>query len=100
LRLSNDVRNSDGGILKCLRNTIKSDGFTGLYRGSLISFIGMVCFRGTFFGLYDSLKIHTYNLYQQFFLSYLSTVIALFTIYPFDTIRRRMMMTSGQNYKY
>lgn len=25
---------------------------------------------------------------------------ALIGIYPFDTVRRRMMMTSGANYKY
>lgn len=30
----------------------------------------------------------------------MATVAALIGIYPFDTIRRRMMMTSGQNYKY
>jgi hypothetical protein len=33
-------------------------------------------------------------------LSYVSTLIALLGIYPFDTVRRRLMMTSGQNYKY
>lgn len=55
------MKNSDGGILKCLYSTIKSDGFKGLFRGSLISFVGMASFRGTFFGLYDSLKIYASN---------------------------------------
>jgi len=94
------VKSSDGGIVKCLSDTIKTDGLRGLFRGSLISFVGMSCFRGTFFGLYDSFKNMADNIYHHFLLSYFCTVTALATIYPFDTIRRRMMMTSGQNYKY
>ena len=53
----------EGGILKCLSNTIKSDGLRGLFRGSLISFFGMACFRGTFFGLYDTFKIYADHLH-------------------------------------
>ena len=36
--------------------TIKSDGFAGLYRGFVISCVGIVVYRGCYFGFYDSLK--------------------------------------------
>jgi solute carrier family 25 (adenine nucleotide translocator) protein 4/5/6/31 len=66
----------------------------------MISYMGMAVFRGLYFGLYDSYKNIVNNSFQKCLVSYVSTVIALFGIYPFDTIRRRLMMTSGQNYKY
>lgn len=65
-----------------------------------MSYLGMISFRGIYFGIYDSYKKSTSNYLEKFTVSYLSTVAALIGIYPFDTIRRRMMMTSGQNYKY
>lgn len=65
-----------------------------------MSYLGMIAFRGIYFGLYDSYKNTAQNFMQKMVISYLSTVGALIGIYPFDTIRRRIMMTSGQQYKY
>ncbi len=65
-----------------------------------MSYLGMIAFRGIFFGLYDSYKEKAQNIFQKLSISYFSTVAALVGIYPFDTVRRRLMMTSGQNYKY
>ena len=31
---------------------------------------------------------------------YLSTLTAIFSVYPFDTVRKRMLMTSGHSFKY
>ena len=36
--------------------TIKSDGLVGLYRGFVISCVGIVVYRGCYFGFYDTLK--------------------------------------------
>jgi len=33
----------------------------GIYRGSLMSYMGMIVFRGVFFGLYDSYKQSSRN---------------------------------------
>ena len=38
------------------RKTFRSDGFVGLYRGFVISCVGIVVYRGFYFGLYDTLK--------------------------------------------
>ncbi|PHT35431.1 ADP,ATP carrier protein 1, mitochondrial [Capsicum baccatum] len=44
------------GLLDVYRKTIKSDGIPGLYRGFTISCVGIVVYRGLYFGIYDSLK--------------------------------------------
>jgi solute carrier family 25 (adenine nucleotide translocator) protein 4/5/6/31 len=36
--------------------TIRADGVRGLYRGFVISCVGIFVYRGLYFGLYDSLK--------------------------------------------
>ena len=65
-----------------------------------MSYMGIKIFRGVYFGIYDTYKISANNYIDKIMISYLSTVAALFGIYPFDTVRRRLMMTSGQQYKY
>jgi len=38
------------------KKTIASDGVAGLYRGFVISCVGIIVYRGLYFGMYDSLK--------------------------------------------
>merc|ERR1712039_362773 len=44
------------GLIDVYRKTLKSDGIQGLYRGFVISCVGIFIYRGMYFGLYDSLK--------------------------------------------
>jgi solute carrier family 25 (mitochondrial adenine nucleotide translocator), member 4/5/6/31 len=44
------------GILDVYRKTLASDGITGLYGGFTVSCVGIVVYRGLYFGMYDSLK--------------------------------------------
>lgn len=44
------------GMTDVYIKTIKSDGVRGLYRGFVISCVGIMVYRGCFFGFYDSLK--------------------------------------------
>lgn len=57
-----------------------------------------------YFGLYDSLKPillgENANVVMSFILGWGVTVTAGLMSYPIDTIRRRMMMTSGAAVKY
>ena len=39
-----------------LPSALLADGIAGLYRGFVISCVGIVVYRGLYFGLYDSLK--------------------------------------------
>lgn len=111
-RLANDAKAAGkGGGERQFNNmrdvyvkTIKSDGIAGLYRGFVISCVGIVVYRGCYFGFYDSLKPillgEDSGLLLNFCLGYFVTVTSGLISYPIDTIRRRMMMTSGEAVKY
>jgi len=62
-RLANDAKSSKGGgerqfngLFDVYKKTLASDGIGGLYRGFVISCVGIVVYRGLYFGMYDSLK--------------------------------------------
>lgn len=92
------------GLVDVYVKTLKSDGIVGLYRGFVISCITTAIYRGLYFGLYDSLKPillgENASLFVSFILGYSVTVCCGLFTYPLDTIRRRMMMTSGEAIKY
>merc|ERR1712086_541740 len=85
------------------KQTLKSDGIGGLYRGFVISAVGIFVYRGFYFGLYDTVRPmmpEGGGALTSFALGYAVTVSSGLASYPIDTIRRRMMMTSGQAVKY
>jgi len=94
------------GLVDVYRKTLKSDGIAGLYRGFNISCVGIIVYRGLYFGMYDSLKPIVLqgsmkdNFLASFMLGWAITIGAGLASYPIDTIRRRMMMTSGEAVKY
>lgn len=110
-RLANDTKGAKkggerkfNGLIDVYRKTLASDGIQGLYRGFVISCVGIFIYRGMYFGLYDSLKPillgDNPSLFLSFILGWSVTVTAGLMSYPIDTIRRRMMMTSGAAVKY
>jgi len=110
-RLANDCK---GGVCNTTRQynglvdvyvkTLKSDGIQGLYRGFAISAVGIFIYRGLYFGLYDTLKPIVLGADAgvgiSFILGWVVTVTSGLISYPIDTVRRRMMMTSGTGEKY
>jgi solute carrier family 25 (mitochondrial adenine nucleotide translocator), member 4/5/6/31 len=94
------------GLIDVYRKTLATDGVAGLYRGFNISCVGIIVYRGLYFGMYDSLKpvLLTGDLADSFLASFLLgwgiTIGAGLASYPIDTVRRRMMMTSGEAVKY
>jgi solute carrier family 25 (adenine nucleotide translocator) protein 4/5/6/31 len=93
------------GLVDVYKKTIASDGVAGLYRGFVISALGIVIYRGLYFGLFDSIKPFMpaqwkNNFTATFLLGWAVTTTAGLASYPIDTIRRRMMMTSGEAVKY
>lgn len=111
-RLSNDLKSAKkggkkqyAGLIDVYKQTLATDGVAGLYRGFVISCVGIVIYRGLYFGIFDSIKpILPKNLKDSLFANFLLgwgvTVGAGLASYPIDTIRRRMMMTSGEGEKY
>eukprot|EP01084_Bolivina_argentea_P028695 53290_1 len=109
-RLANDIllkqtNRQFTGIIDVYKQTLKTDGFIGLYRGFFITCANIVLYRGMYFGLYDSMKIiypnimnHSYL--NRFIVGFIISTTSSIMVYPFDTIRRRMMMTSIGYCKY
>lgn len=113
-RLANDAKSTKAGggerqfngLLDVYKKTLATDGIAGLYRGFGPSVVGIIVYRGLYFGMYDSLKpvVLVGPLEGSFLASFLLgwgvTTGAGAASYPLDTIRRRMMMTSAAAVKY
>merc|ERR1719410_1214644 len=112
-RLANDTKAAKkggggerqyNGLIDVYKKTLASDGIGGLYRGFVISCVGIIVYRGCYFGFYDTLKPiivgDSGSAFVSFFLGWSVTIVSGLASYPIDTIRRRMMMTSGGGVKY
>jgi len=113
-RLANDAKSAAkgggdrqfNGLVDVYRKTLASDGIGGLYRGFVPSVVGIIVYRGLYFGVYDSLKPVVLvgalqgSFLASFMLGWGVTIGAGLASYPLDTIRRRMMMTSGGKVHY
>lgn len=104
-RLASDVGTGKqfNGLLDCLKKTVASSGIGGLYNGIGVSVVGIIPYRGVYFGLFDTLS--GYNPYQKdennvlraaskFACAQSSAICAGYASYPFDTVRRRLQMQS------
>jgi len=108
-RLANDSKGKDGkrqfnGLVDVYKQTLASDGIGGLYRGFVISCVGIFIYRGLYFGIYDTVKPIMIgdggSFLASFALGWAVTVVSGLASYPIDTVRRRMMMTSGTGVHY
>jgi solute carrier family 25 (adenine nucleotide translocator) protein 4/5/6/31 len=105
-RLASDVgtgKRQFNGLADCLVKTVKSSGIGGLYNGIGVSIVGIIPYRGVYFGLFDTLS--GYNPYQKsennfsramskFGCAQFSAIAAGYASYPLDTVRRRLQMQS------
>jgi solute carrier family 25 (mitochondrial adenine nucleotide translocator), member 4/5/6/31 len=105
-RLASDVgtgKQQFNGLIDCLTQTVKSSGISGLYNGVGVSVVGIIPYRGVYFGLFDTLA--GYNPYEKsenavfrasskFVCAQTSAIAAGYASYPFDTVRRRLQMQS------
>lgn len=91
------------GLVDCLQKIYKSDGPIGLYRGFIISVIGIIAYRASYFGMFDTGKVFLFggdakkaNFFAMWAFAQFVTVSAGIASYPLDTVRRRLMMQSGR----
>merc|ERR1712010_346892 len=104
-RLASDLQAGKGqfnGIMDCLTKTVKQQGLTGLYRGTAVSIAGAFVYRAGQLGLYGTIMgLNPYKDDKGFI--GLSSAIVIATAartavlpfnYPFDTVRRRLMLES------
>ncbi|CCF72974.1 solute carrier family 25 (mitochondrial carrier, adenine nucleotide) [Babesia microti strain RI] len=106
-RLASDVGKGNNreftGLIDCLFKINKSTGPLSLYKGFGISVQGIIVYRGAYFGMYDTAKSILFgldeksvNFLYKWGVAQAVTALAGISSYPFDTIRRRMMMMSGK----
>jgi solute carrier family 25 (adenine nucleotide translocator) protein 4/5/6/31 len=105
-RLAADVGKGAGtreynGLVDCLTKTFKSDGPIGLYRGFVVSVQGIIIYRAAYFGFFDTAKgmlpdPKNTPLLITWAIAQVVTTVSGIISYPFDTVRRRMMMQSGK----
>jgi len=105
-RLASDVGKGEkqfAGLFDCIKKTASGPaGVMAIYNGFTISVIGIIPFRGTYFGVNDTLNgINPYQkdsgvvgLASKFACAQTAALAAAYASYPFDTVRRRLQMQS------
>jgi len=107
-RLASDVgsgKRAFNGLTDCLTKTAKGPmGPLGLYNGFGVSVVGIIPFRGTYFGVNDTLvgmipkdlkNDHGFKgIAVKFACAQTAALCAAYASYPFDTVRRRLQMQS------
>jgi solute carrier family 25 (adenine nucleotide translocator) protein 4/5/6/31 len=104
-RLASDLKGGAGqyrGIWHCISDTVKKQGLTGLYTGWSVTVAGAFVYRAGQLGLFK--QIQDMNPYAKdkgtlgAISSFTAVTIARSAVmpfnYPFDTVRRRMMLES------
>jgi len=90
------------GLTNCIGKIFKTDGILGLYRGFFVSVQGIIIYRASYFGFFDTVKAMVakdpkkVNFFVAWGIAQVVTVGSGVTSYPWDTVRRRMMMQSGR----
>lgn len=107
-RLASDVgsgKKEFDGLMDCLKKTASGPGgVMNLYGGFGVSVVGIVPFRGTYFGVNDTLaemnpwqkRRDFLGLASKFAQAQTAAICAAYVSYPFDTIRRRLQMQSNK----
>jgi len=85
------------GLVDCISKVAKKGGPMALYQGFGVSVQGIIMYRGAYFGLYDTgvAVLEPKNLLAKWAIAQTVTAASGFVSYPFDTVRRRMMMQAG-----
>eukprot|EP00588_Corethron_pennatum_P033648 CAMPEP_0194345228 /NCGR_PEP_ID=MMETSP0171-20130528/104737_1 /TAXON_ID=218684 /ORGANISM="Corethron pennatum, Strain L29A3" /LENGTH=337 /DNA_ID=CAMNT_0039112189 /DNA_START=89 /DNA_END=1102 /DNA_ORIENTATION=+ len=84
------------GMADCFKQTIKNNGFSSLYNGIGPSSIGIVVYRGTQFGLQDTIKafnpyqkdVSFIGIFSKFCVAQVAVSASGVVPYPFDTMQK------------
>jgi len=91
------------GLADCIAKSFKADGvIKGLYPGFISSVQGIIIYRAIYFGAYDTAKQFAGekpSILKRFGIAQVVAAGSVTIAYPFDTVRRRLMMMSGEKEK-
>ena len=90
------------GLIDCISKTYLVGGGRAVYAGFVPSFVMFTIYRGLYFGLYDSAKetLQIRHPAAKWAVAVVTSAAAGLVIYPLDTVRRRLMMQSGERQLY
>ncbi|RKP18765.1 adenine nucleotide translocase-1 [Rozella allomycis CSF55] len=105
-KLALDIGKKESREYKGLADVIgaiyRKNGFRGLYNGFQISVVGIFFYRSVYFGGFDTAKTYlppNPSLFLQWGAAQSVAMCSGLVAYPFDSVRRRMMMQSGKDKK-
>ncbi|ORZ36057.1 mitochondrial carrier domain-containing protein [Catenaria anguillulae PL171] len=90
------------GLVDCISKTYKQGGIRGVYGGFGVSVVGIIVYRASFFGGYDTARTMLLKdpknapFWQNWIIAQVVATAANMASYPFDTVRRRIMMQAGK----
>lgn len=93
------------GLSNCITTVYKQSGLKGLYGGFGVSVGGIIVYRAAFFGGFDTAKgiflkdPKNPPIILSWVIAQCVTTAAGIISYPFDTVRRRIMMQAGRKEK-
>jgi solute carrier family 25 (mitochondrial adenine nucleotide translocator), member 4/5/6/31 len=90
------------GFLDCFRKVLKQGGLSAFYTAFPLSLINVTLYRGIYFGFYETAmnsEKQSLGIWWSLFYAQLSTNTAGIVVYPFDTIRRNLVLQSAQTDK-
>ncbi|TGZ37581.1 ADP,ATP carrier protein [Temnothorax longispinosus] len=90
------------GLGNCLTKIFKSDGLIGLYRGFGVSVQGIIIYRASYFGFYDTARGMLPDPKNTPFLvswgiAQVVTTVAGIVSYPFDTVHKLFWLVQVQD---
>ena len=86
------------GMTDCFIQIYNKDGVPGIYRGVGLTLVAAFVLRSIYFGGYELAKnrFSADTTLKRWVVAQIVTTIAEVSAYPFDTIRKRMMMQAGR----
>jgi len=104
-RLASDLKAGEGkfkGIADCIATTVRNQGLTGLYTGWTVTVMGAFVYRAGQLGCFKQIQdLNPYNkdkgtlgAVSSFAAVTMARTVVMPFNYPFDTVRRRMMLES------
>ncbi len=90
------------GLSNCITTVYRQNGMRGLYGGFGVSVGGIIVYRAAFFGGFDTAKMMLLKdpknppILASWLIAQAVTTAAGIVSYPFDTVRRRIMMQAGR----
>jgi len=90
------------GSWKLFKNIITIDGFRGVYRGLQVSLTGIGLFQAFLEACFNSVSSSFWNSAgkaKRFFVAQFFIITSRMITYPFDTVRRKLMVQAGLQQK-